>query len=216
MCGKIRNRLDLLKTQEESTPACSIQGPHEEDLGLPRALRNVLDAVQNQVLQLDVPVPDTPKVVANLCRLVRLSFTSAKTRSTLRITGFACLYERVHDLGDLIGELRPGDGSAGLSPVYCINLQNETFRPHGGLFRRLTGDAHTWRFQALYSGHCWGGERGKGRRNSQQTLRPQATSGRNVGVIYTSILSEIAVQSHPRNIPSSLPTNPSYFSSIAS
>jgi len=99
---------------------------HDKELGLPRALRDVLDAIQNQVLQLDVPVPNAPRFVTDVQGLIRLPhrcFTLAKsTVKTLRVVVFAYLDERIHDLGDLESEFRPSYRSAGPLPVYGINL----------------------------------------------------------------------------------------------
>jgi len=44
-------------------------------------------------------------------------------RPILGTAAFAYLDERIHDLGDLEGELRPSDWPAGPLPVYRINLQ---------------------------------------------------------------------------------------------
>jgi len=98
----------LLKVQQESTPERSVRGAHEKELGLPGALRNVFNAVQNQVLELDVTIAHAPKLVDNRRRLVRLN-------------------ERIDDLGDFIRQLRPGDGPTGLPPVYSINMTVPSF-----------------------------------------------------------------------------------------
>ena len=44
-------------------------------------------------------------------------------RPVLGTAGFAYLDERIHDLGDLKGELRPGYWPTGPLPVHRINLQ---------------------------------------------------------------------------------------------
>ena len=49
------------------------EGSHEKELGLPGALSNVLYAIQNQILQLNMPVANAPKLVDNWRRLVGLS-----------------------------------------------------------------------------------------------------------------------------------------------
>lgn len=62
----------LLKAQEEPALESSAHGPHEKELGLPRALRDVVDAAQNQVLQLYVAVANAPKLFDDWRRLIRL------------------------------------------------------------------------------------------------------------------------------------------------
>lgn len=77
ICERKRTRtklLGLLKVQKESIFACSAHGrEHGKDLGLPRTLGDVLDAVQHQVFQLEMPIADTPALVANIILLVKLS-----------------------------------------------------------------------------------------------------------------------------------------------
>ena len=102
-----------------------IRREHGEDLGLPRTLRDVLDAVQNQVLQLDVPIADTPGFFANIISLVKLLHRVLRQQKicwTLWVVVLACLYERINDLCDLESELRPGDWSARFLPVYGVDL----------------------------------------------------------------------------------------------
>ena len=65
-------KLGLLKVQEEPTITCSAHWEHDKDLGLPRALCNMLDAVQNQVLQLDTTTANPPRVVTDVLLLVKL------------------------------------------------------------------------------------------------------------------------------------------------
>ena len=100
---------------------------HDKDLGLPRPLCDVLDAVQHQVLQLDVPAPDTPRFVIDIHLLIKLSHRcvrlAKRTRSTLRLVVSTCLNERIYDLCDLERELRPSDGPTRLPPVHCVDLQ---------------------------------------------------------------------------------------------
>jgi hypothetical protein len=80
-----------------------------EDLGLPRTLCDVLNAIQHQVLQLDVPAPNTPRFVIDILLLVKLShrcITLAKNVfDPTRVAAFTCLYERIRNLCDLEREL---------------------------------------------------------------------------------------------------------------
>ena len=112
--------MGLLKVQQESTPERSVRRAHEKELGLPGALRNVFNAVQNQVLKLDVTIAYAPKLVDNRRRLVRLS--GYVSERCAQIAVFTCLNERIDDLGDFIRQLRPGDRPTGLPPVHSINL----------------------------------------------------------------------------------------------
>ena len=87
----------------------------------------MLDAVQDQIFQLEVPVPDAPTLFINIVPLVELSHNCAmlakKTCSILRVVISTCLYERIHNLCDLEGKFRPGDWSTWLSPVNGVYLQ---------------------------------------------------------------------------------------------
>lgn len=56
--------------------------------------------------------------------------------SILRIAVFAYPDERIHRLGNLVGELRPGDWPTGLLPVNRVDLQAKLL-DLSGLFKTV-------------------------------------------------------------------------------
>ena len=93
-----------------------------KNAGLPRALSNMLDALQNEVLQLNVPRANTPIFVSLGHRNPLVGLSCHVSGNCLRMTAFTHPDKAVHDPRDLPGQLRTGYGPPWVLPVHRINL----------------------------------------------------------------------------------------------